>query len=320
MSFLENQIAKSKSIGITGHTRPDGDCVGACMGLYNYIAENYPDIRTDVYLEPIPECYKIVKRTDEIKQPEGEPEVYDLFICLDNSQKDRMTEGVIPYFDRAKVTVNVDHHISNTEFAGVNHVIPDASSASEVLYDLLNPDKIGLASAEALYMGIICDSGVFKYGSTTEHTMNIAGRLLTIGVDGGRIVDEVFYEKTYIQTELLGQALLAAKRVFEGQCVYTVITRKMFDELGAGHDDLEGIVEQLRLIKGVEVAILVSETEDNKSKFSFRSKRYADVNQIAAVLGGGGHVRAAGCTISGDWKKGLQEFLEAVKGQLIANV
>ena len=320
MSFLEDQIMQSRTIAITGHTRPDGDCVGACMGLYNYIVENYPEIRVDVFLEPIAGSYKLIKRTDEIRQPEGRPEAYDLFICLDNSQKDRMTKGMEAYFDAAAATINVDHHISNTRFAQTNHVVAEASSASEVLYDLLDPEKITLSAAEALYMGIICDSGVFKYASTSEHTMQIAGRLMHLGVDSGRLIDEVFYERTYVQAQLLGQALLNSVRLFEGRCIYTVITREMFRKFQVGPDDLEGIVEQLRLTKGVEAAILISETEEGTSKFSFRSKRYMDVNKVAALCGGGGHIRAAGCTVHGDWNESLKIFLEAIEGQLVADV
>ena len=320
MSFLEDQIMQSRTIAITGHTRPDGDCVGACMGLYNYIVENYPEIRVDIFLEPIAGSYKLIKRTDEIRQPEGRPEAYDLFICLDNSQKDRMTKGMEVYFDAAAATINVDHHISNTRFAQTNHVVAEASSASEVLYDLLDPEKITLSVAEALYMGIICDSGVFKYASTSEHTMQIAGRLMHLGVDSGRLIDEVFYERTYVQAQLLGQALLNSVRLFEGRCIYTVISREMFRKFQARPDDLEGIVEQLRLTKGVEAAILISETEEGTSKFSFRSKRYMDVNKVAALCGGGGHIRAAGCTVHGDWNESLKIFLEAIEGQLVADV
>ena len=320
MSFLEDQIMQSRTIAITGHTRPDGDCVGACMGLYNYIVENYPEIRVDIFLEPIAGSYKLIKRTDEIRQPEGRPEAYDLFICLDNSQKDRMTKGMEVYFDAAAATINVDHHISNTRFAQTNHVVAEASSASEVLYDLLDPEKITLSVAEAFYMGIICDSGVFKYASTSEHTMQIAGRLMHLGVDSGRLIDEVFYERTYVQAQLLGQALLNSVRLFEGRCIYTVITREMFRKFQARPDDLEGIVEQLRLTKGVEAAILISETEEGTSKFSFRSKRYMDVNKVAALCGGGGHIRAAGCTVHGDWNESLKIFLEAIEGQLVADV
>ena len=320
MSFLEDQIMQSRTIAITGHTRPDGDCVGACMGLYNYIVENYPEIRVDIFLEPIAGSYKLIKRTDEIRQPEGRPEAYDLFICLDNSQKDRMTKGMEVYFDAAAATINVDHHISNTRFAQTNHVVAEASSASEVLYDLLDPEKITLSVAEALYMGIICDSGVFKYASTSEHTMQIAGRLMHLGVDSGRLIDEVFYERTYVQAQLLGQALLNSVRLCEGRCIYTVITREMFRKFQARPDDLEGIVEQLRLTKGVEAAILISETEEGTSKFSFRSKRYMDVNKVAALCGGGGHIRAAGCTVHGDWNESLKIFLEAIEGQLVADV
>lgn len=231
-----------------------------------------------------------------------------------------MTQGAEFYFDMAKTTINVDHHVSNTKFAEANHVVPEASSASEVVYDLLDKDKIGLASAEALYMGIICDSGVFKYSSTSEHTMRIAGHLMSIGVDCSRFIDEVFYERTYTQARLMGQALLNSVCVFGGRCIYTVVDREMFERFGADHNDLEGIVEQLRLTKGVEVAVLISETEEGTSKFSFRSKRFVDVNKVTAVFGGGGHVRAAGCTVQGNWKEPLKTFLEAIEGQLEADV
>lgn len=319
-NFLENQIIKSQTIAITGHTRPDGDCVGSCMGLYNYIIENYPEKQVDIYLEPIMDSYKMVKRTDEIKQPDGKEKIYDLLICLDTSQKERLTKGMESYFDQAKATINIDHHVSNNQFAQTNHVVDSASSASEVLYDLLDTEKIGLAAAESLYMGIICDSGVFKYSSTSEHTMQIAGKLMSLGVEAGRWIDEVFYERTYTQAQLLGQALLNSVRVFDGRCIYTVVDQKMFERFHANSDDLEGVVEQLRLTKGIEVAILISETNEGTSKFSFRSKRYVDVNSIAGILGGGGHIRAAGCTIKGDYKEPLKTFLEAIEGQLATDV
>ena len=323
-SFLENQIIESQTIAITGHTRPDGDCVGSCMGLYNYILANYPEKQVDIYLEPIADSYKMVKRTDEIKQPEEASmngcKVYDLFVCLDTSQKDRITKGALNYFEQAKKTINIDHHVSNTGFADVDHVVSTASSASEVLYDLLDADCIDLACAEALYMGIITDSGVFKYSSTSEHTMQIAGRLMSIGVDSSRWIDEVFYERTYKQAKILGQALMNSELIFDGRCIYTVVDRKMFERFSAGQDDLEGVVEQLRLTKGIEVAILISETAEGTSKFSFRSKRYVDVNKVASVYGGGGHVRAAGCTIKGDYKEPLKTFLEAIEGQLTTDV
>ena len=322
-SFLENQIIESQHIAITGHTRPDGDCVGSCMGLYNYILANYPEKKVDVYLEPIADSYKMVKRTEEIKNPSLEDSdipVYDLFICLDNSQKNRMTNGMERYFDQAKKTLNIDHHVSNTLFADENHVVSHASSASEVLYDLLDPEKIDQAAAESLYMGIICDSGVFKYSSTSEHTMQIAGHLMTLGVDSSRWIDEVFYERSFKQAKVLGQALLNSECVLGGQCIYTVVDRAMFEHFEAGHDDLEGVVEQLRLTKGIEVAILISETAEGTCKFSFRSKRYVDVNAVASIFGGGGHVRAAGCTIKGDYKEPLKTFLEAIEGQLATDV
>ena len=141
-SFLINHIEESQTIAITGHTRPDGDCAGSCMGLYNYILANYPEKKVDIYLEPIADSYKMVKHTEDIQQP-GVLEtpadscmVYDLLICLDTSQKDRMTKGMSVYFEQAKKTINIDHHVSNSGCGDINIVVSAASSASEVVYDL----------------------------------------------------------------------------------------------------------------------------------------------------------------------------------------
>ena len=319
-NFLDEQLMKSRTVAITGHTRPDGDCAGSCMGLYNYIVENYPELETDVYLESFAECYKVISRTDEIKKPGDADKVYDLFICLDTSQKERMTENAEKYFDQAKTRINIDHHVSNTGFADIDHVVPDASSSCEVLYDLLDDEKISLAAAEALYIGIICDSGVFKYSSTGEHTMQVSGKLMSKGINTARLIDGVFYEHTYVQARLLGQALLNSQLVLGGRCIYTVVDREMFARFGAGRDDLEGIVEQLRLTKGVEVAILISENENGAVKFSFRSKDIVDVNKVASIYNGGGHIRAAGCTVYEKYEEPLKKFLENIEGQLAANV
>jgi phosphoesterase RecJ-like protein len=120
--------------------------------------------------------------------------------------------------------------------------------------------------------------------------------------------------------KLLGQALLDSVILFDGRCIYTVIEQSTFKKFGADHNDLEGIVDQLRLTKGVEVAILISETTEGTCKFSMRSKYFLDVNRVAAILGGGGHIHAAGCTVQGGWKEPLKIFLDAIEGQLAEHV
>lgn len=321
-NILLDALSGARKIAITGHTRPDGDCIGSCMGLYHYIRDNYPGKKTDMFLEDFADCYRMLQKSDQIRRPDqADPDqAYDLFIVLDCSTQERMTEGMKPVFDKSAMTLNIDHHISNTGYAQENHVDGRASSASEVLFELLQKDHIQKACAESLYMGIICDSGVFKYSQTTEKTMNAAGYLLSRGVDSQKWIDGVFYEKTYTQNRLMGRALLESRLTKDGSCIVSCITREIFREYGADRNDLEGIVEQMRLTKGVEVAILVSQTDDQVYKFSLRSKKTVDVNAIAALYGGGGHKMAAGATVNGPWEPAAEQMINAVREQLESHV
>ena len=321
-NILLDALSGARKIAITGHTRPDGDCIGSCMGLYHYIRDNYPGKKTDIFLEDFADCYRMLQKSDQIRRPDqADPDqAYDLFIVLDCSTQERMTEGMKPVFDKSAMTLNIDHHISNTGYAQENHVDGRASSASEVLFELLKKDHIQKACAESLYMGIICDSGVFKYSQTTEKTMNAAGYLLSRGVDSQKWIDGVFYEKTYTQNRLMGRALLESRLTKDGSCIVSCITREIFREYGADRNDLEGIVEQMRLTKGVEVAILVSQTDDQVYKFSLRSKKTVDVNAIAALYGGGGHKMAAGATVNGPWEPAAEQMINAVREQLESHV
>lgn len=299
MKLVLSDILKGKKrVALGGHVRPDGDCVGSSMGLYLYLKEQYPDIHTDVYLEDIPEAYRMIKGTDEVKTQINDSDVYDLFICLDCGDVQRLGFSG-PLFEHAKETLCIDHHISNDAFADHNYIVPDASSTSELVYTVLDRDKISFHSAEALYMGIVHDTGVFQYSCTSPETMEIAADLMRKGINGNEIIDKTYYEKTYIQNQILGRALLESMLIMDKKCIVSVIRQKSMEFFQAKPSDLEGIVSQLRLTKGVEVAIFLHELSPQKFKVSLRSKGKVDVSEIAKFYGGGGHVRAAGVTMEG---------------------
>ena len=295
---LSDILKGKKRVALGGHVRPDGDCVGSSMGLYLYLKEQYPDIHTDVYLEDIPEAYRMIKGTDEVKTQINDSDVYDLFICLDCGDVQRLGFSG-PLFEHAKETLCIDHHISNDAFADHNYIVPDASSTSELVYTVLDRDKISFHSAEALYMGIVHDTGVFQYSCTSPETMEIAADLMRKGINGNEIIDKTYYEKTYIQNQILGRALLESMLIMDKKCIVSVIRQKSMEFFQAKPSDLEGIVSQLRLTKGVEVAIFLHELSPQKFKVSLRSKGKVDVSEIAKFYGGGGHVRAAGVTMEG---------------------
>ena len=295
---LDDIMREKHKVALGGHVRPDGDCVGSCMGLYLYLKEQYPEVETDLYLEEVPEAFDIIEATDEVKTQINESDVYDLFICLDCGDAQRLGFSR-PLFERAGETFCIDHHISNDAFADHNYIVPDASSTSELVFTLLDAGKISRSAAEALYMGIAHDTGVFQYSCTSPETMEIAAELMRKGIDSNRIIEKTYYEKTYIQNQILGRALLESMLIMDKKCIVSVIRKHSMEFFQAKPSDLEGIVSQLRQTKGVEVAIFLHEIAPQKFKVSLRSKEQIDVSEIAQYYGGGGHVRAAGVIMEG---------------------
>lgn len=295
---LLKEVGNAKLIGIAGHVRPDGDCAGSCLALYRYLSQMKKEAQIDFYLEEIPDKLRITKDADKVKQSYKEGRVYDVFISLDSGSLDRLGFAE-DYFKNAIKTINIDHHISNTNFAQVNHVVADASSTCEVLYELMEKEHINLAIAKALYMGIIHDTGVFKHSNTTKRTMEIAGSLIDMGVPFTEMIDETFYRKDYHQNQVLGRCLLESILLIDGKCIVSALSRKMMEFYEVESADLDGIIDQLRITKGVEAAILIYEVDLHVYKVSMRSNGAVDVRKIAVYYGGGGHIMAAGCTMRG---------------------
>ena len=197
-------------------------------------------------------------------------------------------------------------------------MLPNASSTCEVLTGLMDIDGISYDAAVALYIGIICDTGVFKYSCTSHRTMDMAGCLMEKGIPYSYLIDDTFYRKSFKQNKILGFALDKCSLVLDGRMIMCILERKELDQFEAGHGDLEGVIDQLRLTKGIEVALLASaaDGETSKYKFSMRSNHYADVAAVAAEFGGGGHIRAAGFSAAGDIKEIYGRVEKLIKEQL----
>lgn len=315
MTRLEELVRAADTVAILGHTNPDGDCVGSCLAAYNYIKEQDPGKNVTVYLEKAPQKLSYMKGFGEIRHEAPEGLKADLCVCLDCSAKD-MLKAFGPVLDGAVYSICLDHHVTNPGYAMENIIDAKASSACEVLYGQLDESKISRDVAECLYTGIITDSGVFKYDNTSPKTMEIAGRLMAKGIEFGRIIDEAFYRKSYLQTQILGRALLESVSFLDGKAAFSVVRKKDMEFYGVEKSDLDGIVEQLRLIDGVEVAVFLSESGPSEYKVSLRAKNYADVSRIAKYFGGGGHKKAAGCTMSGSVHDVINNLSEHIERQI----
>ena len=304
-----------KTVCLTGHIRPDGDSVGSTLGLYGYLKKNYPEIEADVCLEPPTEKMNFVPNIDVIRTDYPDHEPYDLMICLDASNLERIGKAA-KYFEQAKHTINIDHHISNTYFADENYVEGQSSSACEVLYGFLDPDKLDLDIAIALYTGIIYDTGVFKYRLTSPQTMNIAAELMKYGIPTDDVIDETFNNKTYEENRIFGYSVMKSQLVCDGSVIYSTLSRKEMDDFHVTTRDLEGIVPQLRMTRGVRVAVFAYETPAGDIKVSLRSDDSFNVNELATFFGGGGHVRASGLNMPGTLDDCIQKLLAEIEKRL----
>lgn len=313
MNKLLELIENAKNIAITGHVSPDGDCTGSTLALYNYITENFGGKQVRVCLEKPSKKFSYMNGFDLISEdPFSEA---DLLVSLDASDRERLgSRGVM--LDTAKESICIDHHVTNTNFAKFNIVEDFRSSTCELLYTLLDYDKISVNTAVCLYTGIVHDSGVFKYQSTTRQTMEIAGALIDKGFDFTKIIDDTYFKKNFNATRLLGLVLTNAKLIFDGKCCYGLLDYDTWTGYIDDKKKMDGIIDNLRNIDGVEIALFMYETAKDEHKVSLRSIN-ADVSAIATALGGGGHMRAAGATVYGKADELLENtILPMIKKEL----
>ncbi|MBR1641851.1 MAG: bifunctional oligoribonuclease/PAP phosphatase NrnA [Butyrivibrio sp.] len=312
---IDQLIGNAKTIGIAGHVRPDGDAIGSSLGMYLYLKKNYPETRVDVFLEKVLPELTFISGSDKVKTDFAtDVESYDLFIVVDCS-KDRIGDAE-KFFDAAKRTINIDHHISNPGTGDDIYIVPDASSACELVYDTLDPSRINVEIAKALYTGMVTDTGVFKYNNTSPKTMRVVAELISYGFDFGALIDHVFYEKTYVQNQILGRALLESILLMDGRCIVSVVSKQTMEFYGVESNDLDGIVNQLLLTIGVDCAIFMYELAPLEYKVSLRSNGAVNVSEVAQMFGGGGHVRAAGCTVSGTYHDVINNLTQYIHKQL----
>jgi len=332
-------VAGCTSIGIGGHIRPDGDCAGSCLAMGLYLRKLMPDARIDVFLGDMGEALsRNLAGTDLIcLDYETDVKEYDAFICMD-CEESRLGDAR-DYFRTAKRRINIDHHISNSDGCGsINYVRPEASSACELAFETMTgscvftgPDADGLPEGESclpqaagidepvarnLYIGMMTDTGIFSYSNTSKKTMEIAGTLMEYGFDFTRLVREIFQEKTYTQQQIMGRALLESVRILDGKCIFCVLNRKTLDFFKATNADLEGIANQLLLTEGVVCSIFLSQISPLTYKISLRSNGEVNVASIAEAFGGGGHTRAAGCTVNAQWHDIVNNMTKYIAIQL----
>jgi len=303
---LINHIKDASTILIAGHVSPDGDAIGACvaMGLilkqmgkhYNILLEEPDDQYTDL-LNTAP----VLSNSPE--------KACDLFIALDCADLDRL--GVFKgAFEKAKISWNVDHHISNTNYGQYNHVDANASSASEIVFNIYKTSQVQMNTqmAKAIYTGIIYDTSAFKHSNTTSKTLKAASELLEYPFDFSAIIQKMFYEYPLVSIQLQGAAIGNIQTYYDNKLAIATLSLEEINLYSNNGKGTEGIVNVLKNIKDSKVAVFLYEKSKGEIKVSLRSETPYDVCSIAMEFGGGGHIKAAGATINATLEEAKKEI------------
>lgn len=303
------EINKAEKIVILTHENPDGDAIGSGLAMYHALKAYGKN--PDIIVPEHSRTFNCLPGIDELKT-ESNIEHYDLAISLDCATI-KMLNGFADYFENARVKVCIDHHSTNTMFGDYNYVNPAAPACSQILLVILEYFGIEISKeiGTCILAGIITDTGGFKYQGVTAETFEFVAWLLNKGVNVSKLYRQVLEVKTKANFELHRLASNRIEFLENGKVAYTYITAEDEKSVNAESGDHEGIVEIGRSVEGVEVSVFVRETEKG-CKISLRSNEYVNVADACIVFGGGGHARAAGCTIKGNVEQAKEKILKEV--------
>ena len=308
-------IEGASSVGISCHVAPDGDAIGSLLALA--LALDSKGIRVTPTWDgdpvALPTTYDFLPGTELLVQTNDfrPPDVAVAVDCATAERLGRLQDRM----KKAKVLINIDHHISNTKFGAINVIDATASSSAELILQLISKmgAEITPAIATNLYVGLVTDTGSFAYASVTPKTHAAAGFLIQRGVDVADVSQRLFESYRFTYLKLLGRVLDRATLEKDPTFVLSYLNKADRAEIGVSMDDTDDVIDTLRAVRDVDVTVLMKERDDGKWKGSFRSKGATDVGSIAKQLGGGGHALAAGFELDMPLDKAIEAVRDALR-------
>lgn len=305
-----------RRILLCGHVRPDGDCMGSLLAMYEYLERLGKECRL-FFQPPLVDYLKSLLPVG-VEEPDGFPEDWpaDITLCLDSAESER----IVPGFDQKArgLIINMDHHVSNNRYGDLNYVDEDAAATGELLVEYLEraAPEWTPRMASHLYLAISTDTGSFCYANTTAHTLETAARLVKrgavpavlAGLAYGNLKPETLRIKTEVMTHL--------KYERSGRLVWSEISQALYKANGGEENDPENLCGEMRAIQGVKVAALIRETPEGTARASLRSHSPYNVSEIAAKLGGGGHRAAAGLERSEPYDQAKTLILQTLREEM----
>ena len=310
---IAETIRRGKEFLVASHENPEGDAIGSILALGEALRQLGKKV-TIFNADPVPEILAFLPGTEEIVRRPPENGRFDAAFALDCGDRKRLGER-FPGPERIGRLINVDHHGSNTYFGEINFVDPGASSAAEMVFDLMRElsVEISLPIGKNVYTGILTDTGSFHYTNTTPQAFAVARACLLAGVNPWEIAERVYESQPIARLILLPLVLKTLKLEEDGRVSSVVVTKRMLARAGAMPALTEDFINFPRSVKGAEVAILFREVGPRKYRVSFRSRGKIDVSRISRMFQGGGHPNAAGCTVAGTLREVRAKVLKQVR-------
>lgn len=310
---IAQALRHHQKFAVLSHVRPDGDALGSQLALALALQKLGKEVRVwneDGMLEK----YSFLPRAQLLTQPPGAPEDFDVAVALDTAIQNRLGTP-LESIRSAKLWINIDHHPSNPRYGDLVCVDPTAPATGQILFEFFKAENFPIDRdiAENLFVAISTDTGSFQYSNTTARTFALAAELVAVGVDVGRVSQQLYESYPRRRIELLRELLRTMRFGAEGKVASFSLSLKTAAELGVLPEDNEGLIDHIRAIRGVVVAVFFEELADGKVRVSMRSKDDAvDVCAICQKFGGGGHTLAAGARIRGTLAEVEQRVVEAI--------
>ncbi len=317
-AHIRAALQHCKTILISVHKNPDGDALGSQIALMLGLEKTGKTV-TAHNLDPVPEIYRFLPHADRVKTGRSVSGTYDACIVLDaEPSRTGLFDESVP----ADVLINIDHHITNSSTWAETWLDPSASATGEMVYRLILEfgSPLDRDIALCLYTAIFTDTGSFRYTNTSPESMRIAAILLEAGADPWLVTENVYESFAFRRLKLLGNLLAAMERSKDGRVAWVVVTEELYRKTGTSAEDTDNLINFVRSVKGVEVAVLFRQTADREYKISLRSKGRIDLSDLAQSLGGGGHRNAAGSTLPGTFEEIRDRVLGTINNAIEARL
>ena len=311
-------LRNHQSFVLLSHVRPDGDAIGSQLALGYALIAAGKSVRL-INEDGLPENLAFMAGSERIETPPADPLDVEVAIALDTATKPRLGDRALNAASNAKIWLNIDHHISNPKYGDLNLIDSKSPATGQILYQLIVALDLPMPaeSRDAIYVAVSTDTGSFQYPSTTAATYDLAADLIRRGLDVGTINSNTYDNHPYRRVELMRALLNTLELSADGLVANWTMRDQTRIDLALTPDDSEGLIDIIRAIRGVQVAVFFEELPDGKIRISMRSKdRRYNVCEIAMEFGGGGHALAAGIRMKGPLEEAKELVLGAIQRRI----